>query len=132
MLWSSEWVKESSSLPKCIWWGWIYHQHPLKYITYRKHFDFIVWHYKEGAYLVPTQQAQEVEWIYNAVDTSDSFSNRVWGLLSALQLSSDVLAWAAQLVGGISIPEGVQNCGNVALGDTVSGHRVDWGWTWGC
>ena len=34
--------------------------------------------------------------------------------------------------GDISAPGGVPECGDVALGDTVSGHGgVGWGWTWG-
>jgi len=34
-------------------------------------------------------------------------------------------------VGGITVPGGVQNRGDVALRDVVSGHGgVGWGWTW--
>ena len=39
---------------------------------------------------------------------------------------------AAQGGGGVTIPAGVKECGDVALSDVGSGHGgVGWGWTWG-
>ena len=38
----------------------------------------------------------------------------------------------AQECGGVPIPGGVPERGDVALGNTVSGHgEVGWGWAWG-